>query len=416
MDAREQRGKVIAETCQLRQEGKLWRVPSQSGNGTYSVSLKAEQTFCTCPDHMDTGATCKHIHAAKITVSRSVKESDGTTTTTTLTVERKTYQQPDWSAYNRGQVNEHRHFMRLLADLCGSLPTPTPKPGKPPLSPNDAAFTSIFKTYSTMSSRRFTGDMDEALKHGYVSRVPHFNCASKFFDSAAATGILLEFIAKSAAPMIGLESQFAIDGTGFSGTRYCRWFDEKYGAPKSEVAWVKLHAVVGTHTNVVAACAVTDKEQHDSPMLPQLVVEAAKQFNVKELSADKAYCGRENFAAVESIGATFFPAFKKNATGSVGGSYAKAFHAFMMNREEYERHYHRRSNAEATFSSLKRRFGECVRSKNDRSMKNEVLAKVVCHNITTVIGTAYELGIAPMIGLESCTHTNAASPILTLGA
>src|SRR5262245_66577735 len=103
MDARQQRGMVIAETCQLRQEGKLWRVPSQSGNGTYSVSLRAERTFCTCPDFQEgAGGTdcCKHLHAIKLVVSRSVKESDGTETTTTVTVERKTYKQ-DWRSEER---------------------------------------------------------------------------------------------------------------------------------------------------------------------------------------------------------------------------------------------------------------------------------------------------------------------------
>jgi transposase len=214
--------------------------------------------------------------------------------------------------------------------------------------------------------------------------------------------------------LVGLETQFAVDGTGFSGARYEKWFDEKWGAPRSKAAWVKLHAIVGTRTNVVAACIMTDKEQHDSPMLPQLVIEAAKQFNVKEVSADKAYCGRKNFDAVESIGATFYPAFKKDATGGVGGAYGKAFHAFLMNKEEYDAHYHRRSNVESTFSALKRKFGECTRSKNYRSMKNEVLAKVICHNITTVIGTAFEIGVAPMLGLGTCTQSNHGAPRLNL--
>jgi hypothetical protein len=39
-------------------------------------------------------------------------------------------------------------------------------------------------------------------------------------------------------------------------------------------------------------------------------------------------------------------------------------------------------------------------------MKAEVLAKVVCFNICTVIGTAYELGVAPMIGLKDACTSN----------
>jgi hypothetical protein len=113
---------------------------------------------------------CKHIYAARITVSRSVTESDGTTTTETVTVKtvkRKTYMQ-DWPNYNRAQVNKHRHFMRFLTHLCGTLPAPAPKPGRPRIAPSDSSFAAIPKVYSTMSARRFVGDLEEAKDKGAV--------------------------------------------------------------------------------------------------------------------------------------------------------------------------------------------------------------------------------------------------------
>ena len=128
-----------------------------------------------------------------------------------------------------------------------------------------------------------------------------------------------------------------------------------------------------------------------------LVADTAERFVIGEVSADKAYTSRKNFAATDAVGATFYPAFKKNATGGVGGLYAKAYHLFALNREEYGRHYHRRSNVESAFSAMKRKFGEALRSKTERAMKNEALAKVVAHNITCVIGAMYELGVNPML-------------------
>lgn len=53
------------------------------------------------------------------------------------------------------------------------------------------------------------------------------------------------------------------------------------------------------------------------------------------------------------------------------------------------------SNVETTFSMMKRKFGDFVRSKTDTAMTNEVLCKVLCHNIVVVIHEATELGIAP---------------------
>jgi hypothetical protein len=36
---------------------------------------------------------------------------------------------------------------------------------------------------------------------------------------------------------------FAPDFTGFSTSRFVRWFDEKYGVTRSGKDWVKAHAI-----------------------------------------------------------------------------------------------------------------------------------------------------------------------------
>ena len=50
---------------------------------------------------------------------------------------------------------------------------------------------------------------------------------------------------------------------------------------------------------------------------------------------------------------------------------------------------------------IKAKFGDSVRSKCDVAMKNEVLAKVVAHNICCLISAIYELGIEPTFCAES---------------
>ncbi|WP_366145838.1 transposase [Bradyrhizobium sp.] len=57
------------------------------------------------------------------------------------------------------------------------------------------------------------------------------------------------------------------------------------------------------------------------------------------------------------------------------------------------RHYHKRSNVESTFSMIKAKFRDHVRTKTDVAMKNEVLCKIICHNICCLIQEAHELGI-----------------------
>ncbi len=72
------------------------------------------------------------------------------------------------------------------------------------------------------------------------------------------------------------------------------------------------------------------------------------------------------------------------------------WHLFWFKRDEFLRHYHRRSNVESTFSAIKRKFGPALRSKHFSSQVNELLAKVLAHNIVVLIHEMYALGIDPL--------------------
>ena len=71
------------------------------------------------------------------------------------------------------------------------------------------------------------------------------------------------------------------------------------------------------------------------------------------------------------------------------------FHLYKYNEGDFMRHYHKRSNVECTFSMIKRKFGERLKSKTATAQANEVLCKILCHNLCCVIQSIYELGIEP---------------------
>ena len=64
-------------------------------------------------------------------------------------------------------------------------------------------------------------------------------------------------------------------------------------------------------------------------------------------------------------------------------------------RDEFLGFYHRRSNVETTFHMIKSKFGPNVRSKTGVAQLNEVLCKVLCHNLCCLVQSIYELGIEP---------------------
>lgn len=72
----------------------------------------------------------------------------------------------------------------------------------------------------------------------------------------------------------------------------------------------------------------------------------------------------------------------------------------LYNREDFLAHYHRRSNVETAFSMIKGKFGDSVRSKSDIGQVNEVLCKVLCHNLCVIIQAIHELKIEPTFGVK----------------
>ena len=400
MDAREQRGLIIAATCRLnRLDDGTWIVPSQTNRdgGTYRVNLHTKT--CTCLDHTEGGHTCKHFYAASIVHKRDVLP-DGTvieTKTITLT-EKKVYKQ-DWPKYNLAQATEKRRVRVLLHDLCRRLPERQRAGGRlgpKPHHPSDAVFAMAYKVYCGFSARRFSTDLLESHEMGFVGKPIPGMKVTAFTEDPYYTPILKELIAFSACPLRAVETDFAIDSSGFGSSRYEKWYDQKYGVTRTRCQWIKTHIACGVKTNVVTAVRILDKDAGDCPQFVPLVKETEKRFEIGEVSADKAYASVENFETIAACGGQAFIAFKSNTTGAVGGAFEKAFHYFQFNQEEYMTHYHKRSNVESTFSAVKRKFGDSVRSKNDTAMVNEVLCKFLCHNLTCLIQEQETLGIVPV--------------------
>jgi len=396
IEVRQQRGLAIAARCKVKRvRADEWAVPSQVTGHAYVVKV-GENFSCTCPDHELRKCRCKHVYAVQYVIERE-ENADGTTTVTeTLTATKRTTYTQNWPAYNKAQQNEKAEFQSLLFDLCKDIETPFQAMGRKRLPLADAVFSATFKIYSTFSGRRFTTDLSEAQEKGYISRTPHFNSIFNYLENPALTPILTKLIERASLPLKAVESDFAVDSTGFMSSRFVRWYDHKYGVVKEEHDWVKAHVMCGVKTNVITAVEIHDRNTNDSPILPSLVDATAKNFTLREVSADKGYLAASNMAAIEKHGATPFIAFKSNSKPSANGSlWEKMYHFFSFKRDEYLNHYHKRSNIESTMNMVKSKFGDAVRSKTDVAMKNEVLAKILCHNICCLIQAMYELGIEP---------------------
>jgi transposase len=396
-ESREHLGLAIAALAKVTQKGPVWLVPSQSGRGRYTVCPDPTNPHCTCPDHETTGEKCKHLWAVEYVIAREQNPDGSTTVTETVTLSRthKTYKQ-DWPAYNAAQTNEKHEFQTLLFDLCRLIENPPQQRGRPRIPLADAVFATTFKVYSTFSGRRFMSDLRDAHERGYITKVPHFNSIFNQLDSPTLTPILRHLITASSLPLKAIETDFAVDSTGFTTNRFVPWYDKKYRAwDKREHDWVKAHLMCGVRTNIVTTVEIHERDASDTKILPSLLGTTAQHFNVAEVSADKGYSSVNNYKVIAQHGARGFIPFKSNATGQRGGLWEKAFHYFSLNRADFLAHYHKRSNVESTVAMIKAKFRDDVRSRTETAMANEVYCKVLCHNICCLIQSVYELGIDP---------------------
>jgi transposase len=416
-NGREIRGLEIAAKAKLERHGGRWFVPSQSGKtapdrtGAYTVTPDVSNPHCTCPDHELRSVKCKHIWAVEFTIQREYT-NDGQTETLTETVTvKKTYKQ-EWSAYNAAQTNEKEQFQSLLRQLCNGIGEPSQTNGRPRLPLDEMIFATTFKVYSTVSQRRFMSDLRDAHAKGYISKVPHFNSISNYLENEVLTAYLKMLIEESSLPLQAIESDFAVDSSGFSVCRFFKWVDAKYKDPKlmTKRDWIKVHLMCGVKTNIVTAVEISDRYAADVKYFQPLVETTAQNFVMQEVSADKAYLSRDNLQTVVDHHAMPYIPFKSNSV-SRPKTHPKAkerarrkersqlwrqmYHYFCFNQKWFLQQYHKRSNVESTFSMIKAKFGDSLRSKTKTAQVNEALCKVLAHNICCLIQSMYELNIKP---------------------
>src|ERR1043166_6052406 len=394
MDARKARGLQLAHNGKIIKLTQGWRVSSQSGSGSYFVRL-TKKPSCTCPDFERWQMPCKHIYAVEY-LSTWQTETVGQQTVTTKTETVKITYKQSWPAYNAAQTEEKERFIVLLDALGQLVDQPMQSNGRPRLPLGDMVFACVYKVYVGFSSRRFMSDLREAQAKERIHNTPHFNSVNNYLADPKLTDIFTQLVTLSSLPLKGIENHFAVDSSGFSTCRFVRWFNKKYGREIDNREWVKVHLVVGVESKIVTSVDVSGWAANDTPYFVPLLERTAKHFQVKELSADKAYLSRKNLKATAKVGAMSYIPFKVNTVVPKGNSvWAEMYHYFMYNREEFLAHYHKRSNVETAFSMIKGKFGDAVRSKSDIGQLNEVLCKVLCHNLCVLVQAMHELGIEP---------------------
>ncbi|WP_338094778.1 transposase [Methanorbis furvi] len=305
----------------------------------------------------------------------------------------------DWARYNEAEVREHQHVIKvLLPELCkvGAermgdssidaeyIPQKTGR-GRPKLKNEDILYCAILKVYSNRASRYSAGLMEMVENMSIINRAPHFNAISKFLNREDVTVHLRDMLRLSALPLSPLETKFAIDSSGFRTTAYNSWMPEKHRVKVKNV-WLKAHIASGVLTNIITDAKITDGNASDVLEFRELLGNTMEIFDAAEVYADKGYIARYNLQFAEDRDIAAFIPFRKSDRSLARGSPAwyHAHQRFTENPEEFYSHYHLRSNVETTFSCIKEKLGETLKSKNKCAQINELYCKLIAYNLTVV--------------------------------
>lgn len=300
-----------------------------------------------------------------------------------------------WTKYNKSQTKEKVLFVRLLKELCDTLPRRYRIKGKKPLELRHIIFCLCMKTYCLKSGRRIIGELDLLNRATLIEKVPHFNSLFNYLKNEDITFVLEELIKLTSLPLMSIERKFACDSSGFGN----RILDDRWSVIRNKYSkhhkYYKAHITFGVLTNIVTSCKITEGTRNDSPMLKDMVDETSKNFKIEEFSADKAYSSRENLQKIWDKGGLPLIPFKKNTLPRKKGYgiWGEMHKWFNENNELFMKKYHLRSNAESGFFMIKSRFGDLTQMRNQTGAMNDVLVKILCHNLCVLVQEIFFLRI-----------------------
>ena len=158
----------------------------------------------------------------------------------------------------------------------------------------------------------------------------------------------------------------------------------------------------------MTAVEVTHGTAADTNYLQGLTQQILTEHEVIDMCVDLGYLDNDHYEFMDSLNINLWMPFKSNSKESApdrrpDGPWEKAFHFFHLHREEFLERYHPRSISETGFSMIKGRFGESLRGRTPVAQFNEVLCRVLAHNLCCLVMAMYEFDVDLSFGNKNST-------------
>lgn len=397
---------------QIMREGKIerFKVKSQSGGGSYTVEEEGRVWTCTCPDASQT-RPCKHalailLHLAILPYPLEAPPAPKPPASTAREPE-----PTDWNAYLKAEKSLGENLPRLARRLFSLLPEPPASQiGRPRIPQADSLLCALLWSINQKNARVEQATRDRLFEEGLISRRVSGCEVSRTLMDKRTTQLLEEALKLSREPFASVDPDaspftlqvtgdtFAVDSTGFTPSRRGRWNTEKHGGSAAgPIPWLKAHLMISTKTHLITSARITGNTGEgsgDSKQFAPLLKETAGAFPVGYVVGDGSYAFKDAVNLVRHVGGEpFFPMREDaNPKGGGGRAWGDLIAFFRTQRPAFDAIYHRRSVIESVNSAIKRRFGESLRSRTQTSRVNELLCKLVAHNLVVIVQQVHFLG------------------------
>jgi len=177
------------------------------------------------------------------------------------------------------------------------------------------------------------------------------------------------------------EITIAVDSTGIKVTNRGEWIKEKW--LKERRGFIKIHVAVDTKSKQILSMKVTQEDTGDAKMLKPLVKEASKKASIEKLIGDGGYDSKDNFQTLDDM--KIEPVIKVRSNSVATGECKPRNNSVREQLSDYKKWkkkhgYGMRWMAESAFSSIKRTFGESIKSVRWENMVNELFLKASIYN------------------------------------
>ena len=186
----------------------------------------------------------------------------------------------------------------------------------------------------------------------------------------------------------------ALDASGFKQRTSSLWYDIRIKRKSRKKDFSKLHIVGCVNTGIIHNYTITAGKNHDSPQLKELVSVIDR---IIKAVGDGAYCARKNCTEIWKKGGKPFFRMRCDVTAKPKShpAWKAMVRMYWEKPKKWLKEYHVRSFIESVFCSIKKRFGNFLRSIKKPMQEKELAMKVVCYNVIRVlyVKAAKELGI-----------------------